>query len=300
MVSGAPAIHGQGTYTLTVGDYKTEMLSDMYLIFAGQRGFEVEFFHPTMDLYPYPNIKKEILAGLKIRGLGKAVQLDEFDRVLRKTWTDMQADKDQPDRQSARLIDDLKSTDVLIRLRAVKSLSKLGPKAKTAIPALTEVAQQDADEDIRKVAARALANIGVGAAAAPSERGGKIGSDRETLALAKEVVAHLNESYYSLMATDLQYFQSEFIVTRDDAYLGKSQIRWERDRSRLEVSFSGSLDEQHSGVRLSFNHPEQANGPSGLSSAGDTDRGRLRAGLFGRSFGGRPQNLCQRRFSSPA
>ena len=44
------------------------------------------------------------------------------------------------------------------------------------------------------------------------------------------------------MATDLQYFQSEFIVTRDDAYLGKSQIRWERDRPRLEVSFSGSLE----------------------------------------------------------
>jgi hypothetical protein len=212
------------------------------LIFAGQRGFEVEFFHPAMDLYPYQTIKKEILAGLKIRGLGKAVQLDEFDRVLRKTWTDIQADKDQSDRQSARLIDDLKSTDVLVRLKAVKSLSKLGPKAKTAIRALTEVAQQDPDEDIREVAARALANIGVGAAAAPSERGEKIGSDRETLALAKDVVARLNESYYSLMATDLQYFQSEFIVTRDDAYLGKSQIRWERDRPRLEVSFSGSLE----------------------------------------------------------
>ena len=241
-VSGAPAIHGQGTYTLMVRDYKTEMLSDMYLIFAGQRGFEVEFFHPTMNLYPYQNIKKEILAGLEIRGSGKAAQLDEFDRFLQKTWTDIQADKDQPDPKLVRLIDDLKSTDVLVRLKAVKSLSKLGPKAKTAIPALTEVAQQDVDEDIREVAARALATIGVDAAAAPSERGEKTGLDRETLALAKEVAARLNESYYSLMATDLQYFQSEFIVTRDDGYLGKSQIRWERGRPRLEVSFSGSLE----------------------------------------------------------
>jgi len=264
-LSGVPAVHGQGTYTLTVKDYKIEMLSDLYFIFAGQCGFEVELFHPNNDLYPYQKMKNEILAGLKVQGGGQAGQPDDFDRVLRKTWTDIQSKKDQPDPKLKRLIDDLKSRDVLVRLKAAKSLGKLGPAAKDAIPVLTEVAKHDADEDVRKVAARALANIEVGSTAVSSETGkerqavpkgrtegtaptdktdetGSIGPDQETLALAKEVSARINESYYSLMATNLQSFQSEYTVTRDGAGLGKLQIRWERDRPRLEISFSGSLE----------------------------------------------------------
>ncbi|MCP4626247.1 MAG: HEAT repeat domain-containing protein [bacterium] len=145
------------------------MLSNLYFIFAGQRGFEVNFFHPANDLYPYQKMEKELLAGLKVQGEGQAGPPDEFERVVRKTWTDIQAKKEQTVPKLKRLIDDLKSRDVLVRLKAAKSLGKLGPKAKNAVPVLSEVAQKDVDEDVRKVASRALENIKVGSAAVFSE-----------------------------------------------------------------------------------------------------------------------------------
>jgi hypothetical protein len=176
-LSGVPAIHAQGTYTLTVKNYSLKMLSDLYFIFVGQRGFEVDIFHPTNDLYPYKRMKKDLLAGLKVQRGGQAGQPDEFERVVRKTMKDIQAKKEQTDPNLKGLIDDLKSRDVLVRLKAAKSLGKLGPTAKNAIPVLTEVARQDVDEDVREVASRALENIRVGSSVGSS----KAGKDRQTV-----------------------------------------------------------------------------------------------------------------------
>ncbi len=153
-VSGYPAIHAQGTYTLTVRDYRMKMLSDMYFIFAGQRGFELEFFHPPGDSGSYQALKKDLIAGLKVHGAGQAARLNEFERFLRDTREEVQADKDV---QAA--IADLKHQDGIVRLKAVKELGEMGPRARAAAPDLTHLARNDPDEDVRQIAARALTRI---------------------------------------------------------------------------------------------------------------------------------------------
>jgi HEAT repeat protein len=56
------------------------------------------------------------------------------------------------------LIKQLKDKDEIVRLKAAKTLGKLGADAKEAIPALTE-ALKDSDDDVRSVAKQALAKI---------------------------------------------------------------------------------------------------------------------------------------------
>lgn len=249
-IAGAPAIHARGTYTLAVRDYKTEMLSDMYFIFVGQRGFEVEFFHPVMALYPYQEMKDGVLSGLKVYATGKAAQVDKFDQVLRETFEKSQEPKNQSESDLKRLIDDLASTDPLIRLRAAKSLGKLGPKAAAAIPSLTKVAREDPDEDVRGVAAAALASVGAAEVssvgqesrdAIPSKKADGGAPRPGGKALAEDVITHLNESYYSLRQTGLANFDANFTVTRGNVSVGKMQIRWEPEMPRLQISFSGEL-----------------------------------------------------------
>jgi hypothetical protein len=56
----------------------------------------------------------------------------------------------------ATLRDDLKSSDVGGRFKAAKELGKLGRSARTALPDLARVADEDPDEDVRRVARTAL------------------------------------------------------------------------------------------------------------------------------------------------
>jgi HEAT repeat protein len=60
---------------------------------------------------------------------------------------------------AAALVKQLQDNDAAVRLKAVKSLEKLGADAKGALPQLAETAAKDPDEDVRTVAARALAKI---------------------------------------------------------------------------------------------------------------------------------------------
>lgn len=57
------------------------------------------------------------------------------------------------------LVAKLKDPDVAVRFKAVKDLAALGPAAKSALPALAEVARTDADEDVRRVAGSAREKI---------------------------------------------------------------------------------------------------------------------------------------------
>jgi HEAT repeat protein len=57
---------------------------------------------------------------------------------------------------------DLQSPDESIRLRAVKAMSRLGPAAPRALPALQAAAQQDPDPDVRRLAAETLQRLGGG------------------------------------------------------------------------------------------------------------------------------------------
>jgi hypothetical protein len=69
----------------------------------------------------------------------------------------------EPDRTEAAevrpLIDGLKSTDLAVRFKSAKALGKLGSGAREAIPALIQLAQNDPDEDVRRVAAESLKKI---------------------------------------------------------------------------------------------------------------------------------------------
>jgi HEAT repeat protein len=57
------------------------------------------------------------------------------------------------------LIRQLKDKDDFVRLKAAKSLGKLGVDAKDAIPALLETSTKDEDVDVRSVAKQALEKI---------------------------------------------------------------------------------------------------------------------------------------------
>src|SRR5262245_63821353 len=52
------------------------------------------------------------------------------------------------------------------RFKAALTLGKLGPAARTAVPALIEILQKDKDKPMRHLAADALGKIGPGASAA--------------------------------------------------------------------------------------------------------------------------------------
>ena len=52
----------------------------------------------------------------------------------------------------------LKDAETSVRWRAAQTLQMMGPDAKTAIPALTELLN-DKDENVRKAAAEALEKI---------------------------------------------------------------------------------------------------------------------------------------------
>lgn len=64
-----------------------------------------------------------------------------------------------PDKQLAAavasLIRDLKDSDVLTRVLATDALAEIGPRARTAAPAL-EAALKDSEAEVGKAAARAL------------------------------------------------------------------------------------------------------------------------------------------------
>ncbi len=64
-----------------------------------------------------------------------------------------------PQDDTKTLLIKLKDKDESVRLSAAKNLGKLGADAKDAIPALTVVASQDSDEDVRAVAKKALEAI---------------------------------------------------------------------------------------------------------------------------------------------
>lgn len=57
------------------------------------------------------------------------------------------------------LIKQLKDKDEFVRLKAAKSLGKLGADAKDALVPLQEVAAKDADADVRAVAKQAVETI---------------------------------------------------------------------------------------------------------------------------------------------
>ncbi len=66
-----------------------------------------------------------------------------------------------PNEAVQRLIQNLNSTDDLVRIRAAKDLAKMGNAARDAIPALRKLLQ-DPDEDIRRIAGNALQSIQAG------------------------------------------------------------------------------------------------------------------------------------------
>lgn len=53
----------------------------------------------------------------------------------------------------------LQDRDELVRLQAADALRQLGPAARAAVPALTEMARNEADEDVRLMVSRALTAI---------------------------------------------------------------------------------------------------------------------------------------------
>jgi len=57
------------------------------------------------------------------------------------------------------LIDALKDQNEAVRTEAAHALEKIGPEAKTAVPALIE-ALKDEDKNVRQEAANALGKIG--------------------------------------------------------------------------------------------------------------------------------------------
>jgi hypothetical protein len=59
----------------------------------------------------------------------------------------------------AALIEKLRSPEIGTRFQAAKELRKLEAQARAAIPALTRVAEEDADEDIRKTAQETLKTL---------------------------------------------------------------------------------------------------------------------------------------------
>jgi hypothetical protein len=67
-----------------------------------------------------------------------------------------------------KLIEELKDKDEAIRLKAAKMLGRHGPAAKAALTALQDRAKNDPDEDVRRVAARAIAAISQGGGVARS------------------------------------------------------------------------------------------------------------------------------------
>src|SRR5262249_53485610 len=68
----------------------------------------------------------------------------------------------------AALIKQLNDKDEFVRLKAVKSLEKLGPLAKDAVPALTEATKDD-DTDVRSAARRAIEAINPKPLAKPAD-----------------------------------------------------------------------------------------------------------------------------------
>jgi HEAT repeat protein len=87
--------------------------------------------------------------------------------VLPPAWGAADADADV-----RALVKQLKDKDEFVRLKAAKSLGKLGTAAKGALPALTE-ALEDPDEDVRAVAKQAIAKIKE-AAAGGGRAGGQL------------------------------------------------------------------------------------------------------------------------------
>lgn len=73
-----------------------------------------------------------------------------------------------PDAATAVLIARLRADDAMERLTAAKQLGALGPTAAAALPELRRVAEEDPDDDVRAVAARAVAAIGGRRTAAPT------------------------------------------------------------------------------------------------------------------------------------
>lgn len=104
-----------------------------------------------------------------------------------KMWTSTGPGTISPEVQ--RLIEQLNSSDELVRLKAAKDLGKLGAAARGAIPTLQRLLQ-DPDEDVRRVAASAIERIqgtpgpgpGPGPGPAPSTVAGTVWEGNETLA----------------------------------------------------------------------------------------------------------------------
>jgi hypothetical protein len=96
---------------------------------------------------------------------------------------------DEPDQQATvnACIQDLTNPDEAVRFKAAKTLGKLGAAAKAAIPALTKVAQEDADEDVRRVAKESLRKIEGEQPTPQPETPSLVGNWKGTLTMAQFV-----------------------------------------------------------------------------------------------------------------
>lgn len=74
--------------------------------------------------------------------------------------------------------------DEAVRFEAAKTLGKLGAAAKAAIPALTKVAQEDADEDVPRVAKESLKKLEGERPTPQPEAYSLVGSWKGTLTMA--------------------------------------------------------------------------------------------------------------------
>lgn len=118
-----------------------------------------------------PDVLERLVAAKELARFGKAAEpalpglrklLSDPDqdvrRVAENTIRLIGGAGPAPNEAVRKLMVQLQSTDALDRLIAAKELAKMGPAAREALPALQKL-QADPDEDVRRVAANAIAAI---------------------------------------------------------------------------------------------------------------------------------------------
>jgi HEAT repeats len=81
-----------------------------------------------------------------------------FFSILTPIFADTEDNK-MSDPEFKALLAKLEDTDEFVRMKAAKTLGEMGPEAQAAIAALTEISQNDPDEDVRRFALDALQKI---------------------------------------------------------------------------------------------------------------------------------------------